>query len=54
MVGSLIFVDYFLDIPATTDQGSLTVVIDTQLKVEVTAGFDLQLLRQVIAALRGL
>jgi len=44
----------FLDIPATTDQGSLTVVIDTQLKVEVTAGFDLQLLRQVIAALRGL
>ena len=43
-----------LDIPAPADQASLTVVIDNPLKVEVTEGFDPQLLRQLIAALRGL
>ena len=43
-----------LDIPAPTDQASLTVVIDNQFKVEVTEGFDPQLLRQLIVALRGL
>jgi hypothetical protein len=43
-----------LDIPAAADQASLAVVIDNPFKVEVTAGFDPQLLRQVIIALRGL
>jgi hypothetical protein len=43
-----------LDIPAPADQASLTVVIDNSLKVEVTEGFDPQLLRQLIVALRGL
>ena len=43
-----------LDIPAPADQSSLTVVIDNQFKVEVTEGFDPQLLRQLIVALRGL
>jgi hypothetical protein len=43
-----------LDIPAPTDHGSLTVVIDNPLKVAVTDGFNPQLLRQLIAALRGL
>ena len=43
-----------LDIPAPADQASLTVVIDNPLKVEVTEGFDPQLLRQLIVALRRL
>ena len=43
-----------LDTPAPPDPASLTVVIDNQLKVEVTDGFNPQLLRQLIAALRGL
>jgi hypothetical protein len=43
-----------LDIPTPADQASLTVVIDKQFKVEVTEGFDPQLLRQLIVALRGL
>jgi hypothetical protein len=43
-----------LDIHAPPDQASLAVVIDNQFKVEVTEGFDPQLLRQLIAALRGL
>ena len=43
-----------LDIPAPPDRASLAVVIDHQFKVEVTEGFDPQLLRQVIIALRGL
>ena len=43
-----------LDTPAPTAPASLTVVIDNQLKVEVTDGFNPQLLRQLIAALRGL
>ena len=43
-----------LDIPAPADQASLTVIIDNQFKVEIAAGFDPQLLRQVVTALRGL
>ena len=43
-----------LDIPASPDQASLAVVIDNQFKVEVTEGFDPQLLRQLIAVLRGI
>ena len=43
-----------LDIPAPADQASLTVIIDNQFKVEIVAGFDPQLLRQVVTALRGL
>jgi len=41
------------DIP-TSDQASLAVVIDHHLKVEIKEGFDPQLLRQVIAVLRGI
>jgi len=43
-----------LDIPAPADQASLTVIIDNKFKVEIAAGFDPQLLRQVVTALRGL
>ena len=43
-----------LDIPAPADQASLTVIIDNPFKVEIAAGFDPQLLRQVVTALRGL
>jgi hypothetical protein len=43
-----------LDIPTPADLPSLTVVIDNQVKIEVTEGFDPQLLRQLIAALRGI
>jgi len=43
-----------LDMPAAADQASLTVVIDSPLKVEITEGFNPQLLRQLIIALRGL
>ena len=42
-----------LDIPAPPNQASIAVVIDNQFKVEVTEGFDPQLLRQLIAVLRG-
>lgn len=43
-----------LDIPARQDQASLTLVINNQFKVDIRAGFDVQLLRQLIFALRGL
>jgi hypothetical protein len=43
-----------LDIPARQDQASLTLVINNQFKVDIRAGFDAQLLRQLIFALRGL
>ena len=43
-----------LDIPAPPDQPSLRVVINDQFKIEINAGFDALLLRQVILALRGL
>jgi hypothetical protein len=43
-----------LDIPTPADQSALTLVIDHHFKVQIAAGFDSQLLRQLIAALRGL
>ena len=43
-----------LDIPPRQDQASLTLVINNQFKVDIRAGFDVQLLRQLIFALRGL
>jgi len=43
-----------LDMPTRQDQASLILVIDDQFKIEIRAGFDSQLLRQLIFALRGL
>ena len=43
-----------LDIPAQPTGAPLCVVIDDQFKIEIRAGFDGQLLRQLIFALRGL
>ena len=43
-----------LDIPGQADRASLYLVINNHLKVEIRAGFDALLLRQVIVALRGL
>ena len=43
-----------LDIPAQVDQASLYLVINNHLKIEIRAGFDVRLLRQLIFALRGL
>jgi hypothetical protein len=43
-----------LDTPAPADQAALTLEIDNLFKVQITEGFDPQLLRQLIAALRGL
>ena len=43
-----------LDIPAQPDRASLCLVINNQFKVEIRAGFDAQLLRQLIFALPGL
>ena len=43
-----------LDIPAQADQASLYLVINNHLKIEIRVGFDAQLLRQLIFALRGL
>jgi hypothetical protein len=43
-----------LDIPARTDHALLYLVINNHFKVEIRAGFDAQLLRQLIYALRGL
>jgi hypothetical protein len=43
-----------LEIPTRQDQASLTLVISNQFKIEIRAGFDAQLLRQLIFALRGL
>ena len=42
-----------LEIPARQDQSSLTLVISNQFKIQIRAGFDAQLLRQLIFALRG-
>jgi len=50
---SLEFED-LLDIPAPAKRASLSVVINNHLKIEIRAGFDAQLLRQLIFALRGL
>jgi hypothetical protein len=43
-----------LDISTRQDQAPLTLVINNQFKIEISAGFDAQLLRQVILALRAL
>ena len=50
---SLEFED-LLDIPAPAKRASLSVVINKHFKIEIRAGFDAQLLRQLIFALRGL
>ena len=42
-----------LDIPAQPDRAPLCLIIDNHCKVEIRAGFDPQLLRQLIVALRG-
>ena len=43
-----------LEMPTRQDQASLILVINNQFKIEIRAGFDAQLLRQLIFALRGL
>jgi hypothetical protein len=43
-----------LDIPAQPVHAALCLVIDNHFQVEIRAGFDAQLLRQLIFALRGL
>jgi hypothetical protein len=43
-----------LDTPLRPDRALLCLVIDNHFKVEIRAGFDAQLLRQLIFALRGL
>ena len=43
-----------LDIPARQDQAPLTLVINNDFKIEIRAGFDAQLLGQLIYVLRRL
>ena len=43
-----------LEMPSRQDQASLILVINNQFKIEIRTGFDAQLLRQLIYALRGL
>jgi hypothetical protein len=43
-----------LDIPAQSDRAPLCLVINSHFKIEIRSGFDPQLLRQVIIALRAL
>ena len=43
-----------LDIPSRPDHASLSLVINNYFKVEIRPGFDAQLLRQLVFALRGL
>jgi hypothetical protein len=43
-----------LDIPTQPDRTSLSLLINNHFKVEIRPGFDAQLLRQLIFALRGL
>ena len=43
-----------LDMPGQPHHASLCLVINDQFKIEIKAGFDALLLRQVIVALRGL
>ena len=43
-----------LEMPSPQDQACLILVINNQFKVEIRAGFDAQLLRQLIFALRGM
>jgi hypothetical protein len=42
-----------LDLSARQNRASLTLVINNQFKIEIRAGFDSQLLRQLIFALPG-
>ena len=42
------------DIPAQPECASLSLAINNHFKIEIRAGFDAQLLRQLIFALRGL
>jgi hypothetical protein len=46
--------DLLVDRPAQPDRPSLCLEINDRFKVEIRAGFDTQLLRQLIFALRGL
>jgi len=46
--------DDLLDIPVQPDNASLSLVIDNHFKIEIRAGFDARLLRELIFALRGL
>ena len=43
-----------LNIPCQQDRAPLCLVINNHFKIEISAGFDPQLLRQLIFALRGL
>ena len=43
-----------LDIPAPSESASLSLVVNNHFKIEIRPGFDVQLLRQLIFALRGL
>ena len=43
-----------LDIPSQSDCAALCLVINNHFKIEIRAGFDPQLLRQLVFALRGL
>jgi hypothetical protein len=42
-----------LDIPSQTNRASLCLVINDRFKIEVGAGFDAHVLRQLIFALRA-
>jgi hypothetical protein len=46
--------DDFLELPTQSDCAALCLVINNDLKIEIRAGFDPQLLRQLIFTLRGL
>jgi hypothetical protein len=46
--------DFLMDRPPQPDRQSLCLEINNRFKVEIRAGFDTQLLRQLIFALRGL
>ena len=43
-----------LDIPSQPDRAALCLVVNDQFKIEISSGFDAQLLRQLIFVLRGL
>ena len=43
-----------LNIPCQPDRAALCLVVNNHFKIEISAGFDPQLLRQLIFALRGL
>jgi hypothetical protein len=46
--------DDLLDIPRQPQRAPLSLVINDSFKIEISAGFDAQLLRQLIFALRAL